>query len=182
MTIGERIKQLRGKKNQKDFAQACGISDSTISKLESGQLTGTLDLHRMICKAAGISLSTLYKGVYEDEISPAEPAPSCEEKPFNYNELVTARFLTKNIFLNKKMLPEIVLLEPQGEARDELPADTQRFLYVLEGEVEINIGDNVYQLKPGAPFYITDASIPHSVKNTGALKAKLLRVTTPVRL
>jgi len=182
MNIGERIRQLRGQKSQKEFAKLCGINDSTISKIESGALTGTLDIHRKICQALGISLSALYKGVYEEEIKPFETTPRLEEKPFQYNAKVTSQFLTRNIFLNKKMLPEILILEPGGEAQDELPTDTQRFLYVLEGEVEIKIGNNTYPLKQGEPFYILDASIPHHLKNIGTSKARILRITDPVRL
>ena len=182
MKIGERIRQLRGEMKQKEFAQACGIDDTTISKIEKGSITGTLDMYRKICRALGISLSTLYKGVYEDEVKPVEESSSLEEKPFYYNEKASSQFLTRNIFLNKKMLPEILILEPQGEAQDELPADTQRFLYLLEGEVEIKIADHTYTLKQNQPFYIIDASIPHSIKNTGPAQARILRITDPVRL
>jgi transcriptional regulator with XRE-family HTH domain len=182
MNIGERIRQLRGGKSQKELAKLSGMDDTTISKIEGGQLTGTLDIHRKICKALGITLSTLYKGVYEEGIKASENPPPADEKPFRYNEKATSQFLTGNIFLNKKMLPEILILEPGGEALDELPADTQRFLYVLEGKVEIKMQKETYQLKPGSPFYILDASIPHSIKNTGPAKARILRVTDPVRL
>jgi len=182
VNIGERVRQLRGKKSQKEFAKVCGIDDSTLSKIENGHLTGTLEIHRKICKALGISLSTLYKGVYEEDIQPFESVPLPEEKPFAYNEKATSQFLTKNIFLNKKMLPEILTLKPQAEAEDELPADTQRFLFVLEGAIEIVIRNHAYQLKQGDPFYILDASIPHMVKNTGHSQARVLRITTPVRL
>jgi transcriptional regulator with XRE-family HTH domain len=182
MTLGEKIRQLRNKKTQKEFSKLCGIDDTTLSKIEGGSLTGTLDIHRKICKALGISLSALYKGVYEEEIKPIEAAPPSTEKPFHYNEKATSQFLTNNIFLNKKMLPEIIILDPQGEAKDELPPDTQRFLYVLEGKIEVKIGNNTCQLKQGQPSYILDASIPHSIKNIGTSKARILRVTDPVRL
>ena len=182
MNLGERLRQLRGKISQKDFARLCGIADSTICKIENGSLTGTLDVHRKICQALKISLSTFYKGVYEDDVKPIETAPPPEEKPFHYNAKATSQFLTRNIFLNKKMLPEILVLEPEGQAQDELPADTQRFLYVIEGEVEIKVGETPYKLKPDEPLYIVDASMPHSIKNIGTSKARVLRITDPVRL
>ena len=182
MKLGERIKQLRGKKSMKAFGQACGITESMVSKMEGGSLTGTLDVHRKICQALGITLSTLYKGVEEEGIKPFDTAPALDEKPFSYNEKASSRFLTRNIFLNKKMLPEILILEPEGKAEDELPPNTQRFLYVLEGEVEVTIGNNTYPLKEGQPFYITDASMPHCIKNTCPAKARILRVTDPVKL
>ena len=181
MNLGQRVRQLRGQISQKDFAKLCGIADSTICKIENGSLTGTLEIHRKICQALKISLSTFYKGVYEDDVRPIESAPA-EEKPFYYNDRSTSQFLTRNIFLNKKMLPEVLVLEPEGQAQDELPADTQRFLYVLEGEVEIKVGDTSCTLKTTGTLYVVDASLPHSVKNTGQSTAKVLRVTSPVRL
>jgi len=182
MNIGERVRQIRGKMSQKEFGHKCGISDTTLSKIEGGIFSGSLNIHRKICKALGISLSTLFKGVYEDEITAAELGPLSKEKPFYYNNKTTSQFLARNIFLNKKMLPEILILEPKGEAQDELPPDTQRFLFVLEGEVEIKVGNDNYRLNQSQPFYILDASIPHSVKNAGPSKARILRVTDPVRL
>lgn len=182
MNLGERVRQLRGKIRQKDFAKLCGIADSTICKIENGSLTGTLEIHRKICQALKISLSTFYKGVYEDDVRPIETAPPAEEKPFYYSAKATTQFLTRNIFLNKKMLPEILVLEPEGQAQDELPPDTQRFLYVLEGEVEITAGDTSCILKPDGTLYILDASLPHSVKNIGQTTARVLRITSPVRL
>jgi len=182
VNVGQRIKQLRGKMSQKEFAGLCGIDDTTISKIEGGSLTGTLEIHRKICQALGISLATLYQGVYEEDIKSTETAPPVEEKPFRYNPKATSQFLTRNIFVNKKMLPEILILEPGGEASEELPPDTQRFLYALEGEVEIRIGNNIHRLRQGEPLYVIDASIPHSIRNTGTKPARVLRVTSPVRL
>lgn len=182
MNLGQRVKQLRGQISQKDFAKLCGIADSTICKIEKGSLTGTLEIHRKICQALKISLSTFYKGVYEDDVKPIENAPPAEEKPFYYSTKATSQFLTRNIFLNKKMLPEILVIEPEGQAQDELPPDTQRFLYVLEGEIEIKVGSASCALKPDGTLYILDASLPHLVKNIGQTIAKVLRVTNPVRL
>ena len=75
MDLGQRVKNLRGTIRQREFARRCKVDASTINKIEKGNLIGTLDIHIKICQALSISLSTLYKGVYEEKIHPLEVTP-----------------------------------------------------------------------------------------------------------
>jgi len=182
MNFGERIKELRGHVRQREFAKRCRIDASTINKIEKGTLIGTLDIHLKICQALGISLSTLYKDVYEEKITPLESNSHPKEKPLTYNRQVARHILAKNILFNKRMLPEILTLEPSGLIEEELPPDSQKFIFVLKGKIAIETKKDKYTLDPDQSLYITDASIEHSLKNIGSITAKLLTVTHPVIL
>ncbi|MDP2904747.1 MAG: XRE family transcriptional regulator [Candidatus Omnitrophota bacterium] len=182
MNLGQRIKELRGPLRQQEFAKRCRIDASTINKIEKGTLIGTLDIHIKICQALGISLSTLYKNVYEEKINPFESISQPEEKPLTYNKQVVRHILAKDILFNKKMLPEILMLESGGLVEDKLHPDSQKFIFVLEGKIAIETKKDKYTLNPDQSLYITDASIEHSLRNIGSTTAKLLTVTHPVIL
>jgi DNA-binding XRE family transcriptional regulator/quercetin dioxygenase-like cupin family protein len=182
MDFGQRIRELRGIVRQNDFAKFCNVGASTINKIEKGALTGTLDIHLKICQALGITLSTLYKGVYEERINPLVPTLSFEELPLTYDQKVTRQLLVKNIFFNKKLLPEIITIEPDSCFEERLTPDSQRFIFVLEGEITVSSNKNNYTLNKNQSIYITDAAIPTSLKNDSTVPAKILCITTPTIL
>ena len=182
MNFSQRIKELRGSIKQQEFAKRCHIDASTINKIEKGVLTGTLDIHIKICQALGITLSTLYKGVYEEKINPLTPALPFAELPLTYDQKITHQILAKNIFLNKKMLPEIITIESGSCFEERLTPDSQRFIFVLEGRITISSNKNNYTLNKNQSIYITDAAIPTSFKNDSTAPAKILCITTPTIL
>ena len=179
MDLGQRIKGLRGSVRQREFARRCKIDASTINKIEKGSLIGTLDIHIKICQALGISLSTLYKGVYEEKIHPLEVTL---EKPLTLDKKISRHILAWNVLLNKRMLPEILILEEEKQLQENLPPDTQRFIYVLEGKVEIGTKNEKHTLSHDQSLYVTDASIQHTLRNTGLSPATILVVTNPIVL
>jgi len=179
MKFYERIKELRGEIKQQTFAKRCHIDPSTINKMEKGILTGTLDIHIKICQALKISLSTLYKGVYENKIDPFSPPFQCDE-PFLMNDpKITRQLLVKNVFFNKRIFPEILTLLPGSCFKEELPPDSQRFIFTLKGEIQISSSKTTLILKRNQSTYITDAAIPTSFKNKSTTSAKILCVSSP---
>ena len=78
MTIGERIRQLRNKRDMTQLALAkkAGVPVSTISMLEAGVRKGeglSVETAKKIAKALVVTLDHL-TGMYEDENSLCEPA------------------------------------------------------------------------------------------------------------
>ena len=59
MSVGTRIKLLRGKRSQEDLAHEAGISTSTLSRLERGLHQPSLSTLRKIATALGVSLVDL---------------------------------------------------------------------------------------------------------------------------
>jgi len=182
MNFAQRIRELRGTTRQKDFAKFCHVDASTINKIEKGMLVGTLDIHIKICQALGISLSTLYKGVYEEKIKPLIPTPPFAELPLTYDQKITRQLLVKNIFFNKKMLPEILTIAPGSGFEERLPPDSQRFIFVLEGKIEVSLNKSSYTLNKNQSIYITDTAISSSFRNNNTRLAKILCITTPTIL
>jgi len=72
------------------------------------------------------------------------------------------------------MEPFIVTLMPT-EAEEFSSHDGQEFLFVLEGEMKVQVGDKVEFLKPGDAVYY-DSTQPHLVKSATNTKTRILAV------
>ncbi len=53
------------------------------------------------------------------------------------------------------------------------PAPAQRFLYVLDGKLEVKAGDKKHVLKPGGFAYLPQGT-PHTVRASGIARAALI--------
>jgi quercetin dioxygenase-like cupin family protein len=75
---------------------------------------------------------------------------------------------------NRSMEPFIVTLTPSEEVRPSTH-DGQEFLFVLQGQMMVQVGRQKEYLEPGDAVYY-DSSEPHFVKCVGGREAKILAV------
>lgn len=60
--IGRRIRELRGKEPQDDFARALGISQSQLSKIERGKLAPSVEVLVRLAEKSGKSADWILRG------------------------------------------------------------------------------------------------------------------------
>lgn len=165
---------------QQELARRAGMDFTTISKIEKGSLTGSLNTHQKIAKALNISLLELYKGLSETESQFLQVNKTQDQNSevFYYNDKVISQILVKQIGKHK-MVPELLRIEKNSQTHlEQKPAGIEQFAYVLEGNIEIKVADTAHKLKKGESIYF-DASKPHIIKNLSNKTAKCLRVTSP---
>ena len=185
-SVGTRLRTLR--KAQKitlvELAKAAFLDAATISRIETGRMTGTLESHMRLANALGVKLTELYAGIEEARVKEGvtvQPASGRTDVYVHQAGKHSITMLTTDV-LKKKLMPVLITLEPGGSThREEARVGTERFLYVLEGELEARIGETTHQLKRGSTLYF-DASIPHTFRNPGHRTAKCLSVVTPPAL
>lgn len=186
MLIGKRLKEFREQKNMslKDLSQKSGVQIATLSRIENLKMTGTINSHLNIAKALGIELVDLYADGQHELSSLASAQitkPQALAESFTYNNLASYEILTSQLF-KKKMMPIILRIETNGKTNPEQnPMGSERFLFVLEGEISAYIGKDVYTLKTNSSLYF-DASLEYYFENTGKKTAKIISVITPVVL
>ncbi|MFC1699214.1 helix-turn-helix domain-containing protein [Candidatus Omnitrophota bacterium] len=185
MNLGARLKKLRkaGKLSMDELARKAKVAKATLSRIENGQTPGTFKTHLKICQAFGISIKELYLGtkVLEGEVSSFEGAQPEDAELFTYDELTSSVILTSGV-AKKNMLPQLLVLQPQGQTHlEESPRGTEKFIFGLEGTMEVKVAEVSYSLTKGGALYFK-SSAPHFIKNAGAQEAKCLCVTSPVAL
>lgn len=183
MFIGKRIEAIRKSKKMKliEVAEATGIQMATLSRIENMKMTGTLESHIKIAKALGVDVTEIYRDIEKDNAIIEYQTQRNVADVFTHNDSAISEILTKNM-LDKKMLPVLIRIEPSGKTNiEQNRPGGEKFVYILDGTVEISVHDKKYALSKHSTMYF-DASLSHSFFNTGKNDAKLLCVTTPVSL
>lgn len=182
MNLGPQLKQLRKIKkiSLTKLAKESGVQIATLSRIENGKMTGTLQSHMMIAKALGIELPDLYHGLEED---PSDPVISEESlQPISApNEKVFKEILTRQSG-SKKMLPTLIKIENRSKTdTEQYPIGSERFVFVTEGTIIVHTRATEIKLTTNSSLYF-NASYPHCFENLSHNTAKFLSIMTPVTL
>ncbi len=180
MSIGKTIHALRkeNKMTLLELANKSGVALATLSRMENGKMTGTLKSHMKICDALGATLPDLYKNLYASKRAVDIHTQKSRTEVYIHDKKFSQDVLASKI-LNKKMLPILIKIDKGGKTHKESTrAGIEKFLYVLEGKIEVTIGEEKYDLMKNDTLYF-DASEPHFFKNSSGHAAKLLCIISP---
>jgi transcriptional regulator with XRE-family HTH domain len=184
MNIGEKINQLRvaRKITLMELAEKSGVAQATLSRIENGRMTGTVESHGRIAEALGVTLPELYAdiNILEKEIVLQKADDTANT--LMHGEGGRGVILTKNV-LRKKIMPALLEIQP-GSATplEQNSADTEKFIYCLEGKVDLMLSEAaLYHLETGDSIYF-NASLKHSLANKTDAPAKCLIVSSPPAL
>ena len=183
MDIGTVIRKLRKDAGLTlaQLSEKSGVALATLSRVETGKMTGTLESHMQVAKALGLTLPQFYSEVDKFKSNQNKPEQEHRANMFVHNKDASSTILTKDIF-NKKMLPVLIELKPGGKThKEELKIGTEKFIYVLSGKVEVTIDTNKEILDKSNTLYFV-ASQPHYIRNIGKTEATCLCVVTPASL
>lgn len=175
--VGRRIKTLRlgyGKKLTA-LAVEAGVSKGLLSKIENGRTVPSLPVLLSIIRALGISADEFFspltfeptkKYIHKSAKDFVLIEKEQEAKGFNYNFILDKAFESYTI--------EVVMLEiePQS-AREKVTVDAYELKYVVEGEIEYEIENEIIHLKKGDTL-LYDGNLPHVPHNRTNKLAKML--------
>ncbi len=179
--VGERIKKVREEKklSLKDLADKTGYSSALISQIENHLVSPSLGTLIQIANALEVPLSKIFgekKGHSYSIVRKNERkliSRFASKEGVNYGYTYESLGYDKK---NRKMEPFIVTLEPATVKHEKLSSHSgEEFIYVLEGEMEVVLGDFKDTLSPGDSIYY-DSKLPHRVACAGDTPAKILAV------
>ena len=180
LSVGARIKAVRETKalSLQDVAQRTGFSESTIAQIETGEILPPLGDMVKLARALEMKMGYL---LVQGESKPYTVVHKKNRKPVSrYGSQKTLRYgyTYESLAPEKKernMEPFLVTLEPTS--LDESPSthDGEEFIFVLDGEIEVVLGDNREILSPEDSIYY-DSTLPHRVRALGDQSARILAV------
>ncbi len=182
MYIGDKLHAIRKTKriSLTELSATSGVQMATLSRIENKKMVGTLESHIQIAKALGIDVTELYKDLNHQNAT-IDLGHDKNTDVFTHSDDASFEILTKNI-MNKKMMPTLVKIEEGGKTnKEQSPAGSEKFIFVLDGHVEVNISNQSFALHKSNTLYF-DAALPHYFRNTGKTVAKIICVGTPVSL
>ena len=183
MYIGKRVQELRKVRGMSltELAEKSGVQIASLSRIENMKMTGTLESHMKIAQALGVDVTQLYTAIIKEEDKARVHTPKSLSDVFVHSDKSSYEILTSNV-LGKRMMPILLKIEPEGRTNmEQNPPGSEKFIFVLEGKIEVQVGDKTYSLSRYNTLYF-DASLEHKFVNAGKTTAKVICVGTPVAL
>lgn len=181
MMVGKKLKELRQDKDWSlaELAKRSGVALSSLSRMETGKMTGTLDSHLRVARALGVRLAELYAGL--DSAGPAVELIKEGADAVASGKGATLAPLA-SLPLQKKMLPALLHLPPKKSTQKQRgPAGSERFIYVLKGQLEATVGEETVRAVAGESIYL-QASLSYTLSNPGATPLVAVSVSCPPAL
>ncbi|MFH8977092.1 helix-turn-helix domain-containing protein [Streptomyces sp. NPDC017890] len=168
---GPRLRKLRRERGMTlaDIAELTGVSESTLSRLESGRRRPSLELLLPLARAYDVPLDDLVG-------APRTGDPRIHLKPVN-------RFGMVFIPLSRRPggIQAFKMIIPASESRREPTPQTHEgfeWLYVLNGRLQLLLGERDLTLGPGEAAEF-DSTLPHWLGNAGTGPVELLILFGP---
>ena len=184
--VGKKIKRLRQRLGltAKSLAESSGISVGMLSQLEKGSTQGSVETLRKIAKVLDTTLADLFSDdetpstLVHDHESFYVVRKTARKKISFPDPLYKCEMLTPDLqgdieFVLVELEPGRTMDEPLPHTRGGEECD-----FVLEGTMEIQVGDRHFTLNEGDSIRF-DPALPHRIENKSNRKAVYISAITP---
>ena len=182
--VGSKIKGIRESKNLsiEEIAESSGLSVDQINSIENDQNLPSLGPLIKIARALGVRLGTFMDD--NDALGPvvcrAEDRERDSSISFSNGATDARKHMEYHPLAQQKagrhMEPFVIDINPTENLDYKLSAhEGEEFIYVMNGEVEIEYGKEKYLLKEGDSIFY-DSIVKHHVHGAPGKSAKILAV------
>ena len=181
-SVGSKIKTIRESKNLsiEEISESSGLSIEQITSIEEGQNLPSLGPLIKIARALGVRLGTFMDD--NDSLGPvvcrAADRELANSISFSNGATDARKHMEYHPLAQQKagrhMEPFIIDINPEENQDYKLSAhEGEEFIYVMEGEVEVEYGKEKYSLKEGDSIYY-DSIVKHHLHGAPGKSAKIL--------
>lgn len=167
-SLGERIRKMRKNLNLdlEQVANKTGYSSEYLEKIEAGKISPPVGSLIQISRALSIDSAAL---LAEEKKVERRKSYRKRTKAYSYKSLTPDAE-------DKHLWAYLVSLDPRKQHEMvEYKHEGEEFVYVLEGKVEIQVGEQINVLRKGSSLHF-NSSTAHNLKNLSAKTSQLLVV------
>jgi len=178
LDIGVRLQAVRKSKglSQRELAKRVGVTNSTISLIEQNKVSPSISSLKKVLDGIPISLADFFTLDLED--TGDSPFYAAGEQPDVGNNDIHY-FLVGQHRANRQMCILREVMPPGSDTGETmLSHDGEEGGVIVQGQVEITVGDQVRVLGPGEAYYF-ESRQPHRFRNVGRDQAILVSANTP---
>ncbi len=175
MNFGEKIKDIRLAQGltQEELAQRCELTKGFISQVENNLASPSITSFIDILDGLGVSPANFFSEKEEKIVFAEEEFSEYIDEENKY----IINWLVPNSQKNH-MEPTLMEIKGGGKSLDLDPFEGEEFGYVLEGQIDLVYGDQVFNIKTGQSFYFS-ADKNHRLENPGKKTAKIIWISSP---
>lgn len=174
--IGARIRILRESRNLtlREVSEKTGLSIGFLSQIERNIADASISSLKKIAAAFGLKISHFFESTPKN----TNLVKKNERNRLYFENSKTTYELLAYQVENRVMEPIYKILKP-GSFSDVVDGhEGEEFLIMLQGQLEIQVGDETNLVEEGDSFYFS-ANQSHSYRNTGDIDAICVWVVTP---
>jgi transcriptional regulator with XRE-family HTH domain/Arc/MetJ family transcription regulator len=178
--MGMRIKEARESRGFSlfDVYLRTDVKVDLLAQIEEGKVTPPLGTVIKLAKALDLKIGYFISGkeklaytiVHRGDREPTSRYDPKKEKRYGYEYESLAPHK-----MDRLMEPFLITLKPSETEEERSTHDGQEFIFVLQGKMEVRLGEDIHILEPGDSIYY-DAALPHLVKCRGGEATKILAV------
>jgi transcriptional regulator with XRE-family HTH domain len=181
--VGSKITTLREslQLSQEELAERCDCDVAVIAGLEGGDIAPSLAPLIKVTRALGVRLGTLldddtHVGPVITRKDEAEAVARIKSLETSSDAGVLDFFSLAEGKTSRHMEPFMIAVNPGSAEHHALSShEGEEFVYVLDGEIEIEYGKDLHVLSPGDSIYY-DSVVPHQLRAHGDAPARILAV------
>ena len=186
--LGAKIRQLRKARHQKliELAEQCGISPSFLSQIERNRAAPSVATLHTIAQAFGLPLAAFFdeqtssggNGYQQPAETLAKVVHADQRKLLVYPGSGIRNELLSPDLQRKIQMMRVVI--PPGASMGDVPLvhEGEECGFVLQGQVEVWVGNEHYILGPGDAIY-QPSTVPHRSRNISDVEAIIVTAITP---
>lgn len=175
--LGSRLRGVRRARRRtlRAVAEVAGVSESFLSQVERGRANPSVSSLTRIAEALDLGLHDLFAPVRQEGSLVVRASGSA---PLEFGEGASKWLLTPQPLQDLEVV--VCQYAVGGHSGDEpyVHGDSEETCVVLEGTIELRIGDEVLRLSAGDAATFR-SSQPHRTANTGDVPARVLHALTP---
>ncbi len=188
--LGAQVRELRKARGLTlaRLAEASGKSISYLSKVERGLAKPSITALQDIAEALEVAIGWFFQ---TDGPAPADERPyivrAARRRRLTYSSMASTDYLGfEDHLLSASLEGQLALgvsrYQPGGSTGDDLYSHQgEEAGLVLQGEIEVCLGDKRFRLRAGDSFSFP-SSLPHRFRNPGREEAVLVWANTPISL
>lgn len=178
MDIGFRLQAVRKAKglSQRELAKRVGVTNSTISLIEQNKVSPSISSLKKVLGGIPISLADFFTLDLGD--SGDSPFYAIDDQPDVGNNDIHY-FLIGQHRSNRQMCLLREVMPPGSDTGEAMfNHDGEEGGFIVQGQVEVTVGDQVRVLGPGEGYYF-ESRTPHRFRNVGQTDAIVISANTP---
>ena len=180
IAIGRAVRDWRKKLNITiaDLANATGISQGMLSKIENGNISPSLSTLQSLSRSLGVPITTFLRGYEEPHTATfvkSGQGLNIERRGTRAGHQYSLLGHIDNNSSGVSVEPYLITLTTESDIFPTFQHEGMEFLYILEGEVVYRHGDALYHMQPGDSLFF-DADAPHGPEVLVQLPCKYLSI------
>lgn len=180
--LGGKIKNLRIKRNltQSELAQKINATASYISQVERNLISPSIDSLILLSNELQVEPGYFFSNGKNDLIDGI-----CRKSQLHPVSLTNVEwekikcYLLSSTSTNHRMQPMLIIIEPNSYLSSHfINHKGDEFIYILKGELEVDLENKSYVLREGDSLYL-DSAIPNAWRNNGEMPIHAIWILSP---